>query len=102
MDDDAASELQELLRQIKRIKTHDFVWDKDCPQDSRIYPVIVLADYRQTASGLKNLLDIWMREEAAKENATMSFSDYINHQRCYGMKKWLEVFIGCLKKAGIQ
>ena len=147
----------QLLRQIKRIKTHDFVWDKDCPQDSRIYPVIVLADYRQTASGLKNLLDIWMREEAAKEhisldnvgpvllmdlatlmvyaenfgrdgfviyfddyyaksefkengitgedaltNATMSFSDYINHQRCYGMKKWLEVFIGCLKKAGIQ
>lgn len=147
----------QLLRQIKRIKTYDFDWDKDCPQDSRIYPVIVLADYRQTASGLKNLLDVWMREEAAKEqvsldnvgsvilmdlatlmvyaenferdgfmtyfddyysrsefkengttgedaltNATMSFSDYINHQQCYGMKRWLEEFLGCLKKADIQ
>ena len=149
--------VSQLLRQIKRIQSNDFVWDKGCPKDSWIYPVIVLADYRQTASGLKNLLDVWMREEAAKEhmsldnvgsvilmdlatlmvyaenfgrdgfvtyfddyyarsefkengiigedaltNATMSFSDYINHQRCYGMKKWLEVFIGCLKKAGIQ
>lgn len=147
----------QLLRQIKRIKSNDFVWDKGCPQDSRIYPVIVLADYRQTTSGLKNLLNIWMREEAAKEqvsldnvgsvilmdlatlmvysenfvrhgfvtyfddyykksefnkngitgedaltNATMSFSDYINHQRCYGMKKWSEDFIECLKKAGLQ
>ena len=147
----------QLLRQIKRIKTNDFIWDKKCPPDSRIYPVIVLADYRQTASGLKNLLNIWMREEAAKEhvsldnvgpvilmdlatlmvyaenferngftiyfndyysksefkensitgedaltNATMSFSDYINHQPCYGMKKWSDEFIDCLKKAGIQ
>lgn len=147
----------QLLRQIKRIKSNDFVWDKGCPQDSRIYPVIVLADYRQTTSGLKNLLNIWMREEAAKEqvsldnvgsvilmdlatlmvysenfvrhgfvtyfddyykksefnkngitgedaltNATMSFSDYINHQRCYGMKKWSEDFLECLKKAGLQ
>ena len=147
----------QLLRQIKRIKEHNFVWDKECPQDSRIYPVVILADYRQTASGLKNLLDIWMREETAKENvsldnvgpvvlmdlatlmvyaenfrkdgfityfddyyskskfkekgimgedaltnATMSFSDYINHQPCYGMKKWSEEFLECLKKAGIQ
>ena len=147
----------QLLRQIRRIKTCDFVWDKECPQDCRIYPVIVLADYRQTTSGLKNLLNIWMREEASKEhvlldnvgsvilmdlatlmvyaenferdgfmtyfddyyarsafkengitgedaltNATMSFSDYINHQQCYGMKKWSEGFIECLKKAGLQ
>lgn len=147
----------QLLRQIKRIKTNNFVWDKNCPQDSRIYPVIVLADYRQTASGLKNLLDIWMRGEAAKEqiplddvgpvilmdlatlmvyaenfrkdgfpvyfddyysrsvfkeqgitgddvltNATMSFSDYINHQQCYGMKNWAEDFMACLKKANAQ
>ena len=145
----------QLLRQIKRIKTNDFVWDKNCSQESRIYPVIVLADYRQTASGLKNLLDIWMREEAAKEqiplhdvgpvilmdlatlmvyaenfrkdgfpvyfddyysrsafkgvtgddaltNATMSFSDYINHQQCYGMKNWADDFMACLKKANAQ
>ncbi len=145
----------QLLRQIKRIKTNNFVWDKNCPQDSRIYPVVVLADYRQTASGLKNLLDIWMRGEAVKEqiplddvgpvilmdlatlmvyaenfrkdgfpvyfddyysrsvfngvtgddaltNATMSFSDYINHQQCYGMKRWAEVFMACLKKANVQ
>lgn len=143
----------QLLRQINRIKTNDFAWDKKCPPASRIYPVLVLADYRQTASGLKNLLDIWMREEAAKEqvsldnvgpvilmdlatlmvyaenfrkdgfvtyfddyytkskfkensitgedvltNATMSFSDYINHQQCYGMKKWAEEFEECIKK----
>lgn len=147
----------QLLRQINRIKTNDFVWDKKCPPASRIYPVIVLADYRQTASGLKNLLDIWMREEAAKEqvsldnvgpvilmdlatlmvyaenfrrdgfvtyfddyyarsefkvngitgkdvltNATMSFSDYINHQQCYGMMKWADEFEECIKKTGFQ
>lgn len=147
----------QLLRQVKRIRTSDFVWDRNCPQDSRIYPVIVLADYRQTASGLKNLLDIWMRKMASDENisldnvgsvvlmdlatlmvyaenfsidgfteyfddyylrsqfneqditrddaltnATMSFSDYINHQQCYGMKKWADDFMGCLKNANIQ
>lgn len=147
----------QILRQIKRIKTADFAWDKDCPPDSRVYPVIVLADYRQTASGLKNLLDIWMRVEAAKEqisldnvgpvilmdlatlmvyaenfkkdgfiayfddyymkskfdekritvkdvlsNATMSFSDYINHQQCYGMKTWADQVMMCFQKANNQ
>lgn len=38
----------------------------------------------------------------ALTNATMSFSDYINHQQCYGMKRWAEVFMACLKKANVQ
>ena len=40
--------------------------------------------------------------EDALTNATMSFSDYINHQQCYGMKKWSEDFLECLKKAELQ
>lgn len=147
----------QLLSQVERIRANKYSWDKGCPQDVRIYPVIVLADYRQTASGLKNLLDVWMREEAAMRhisldnvcsvilmdlatlmvyaenfrqegfvryfddyyskarfdknsisrenilaNATMSFSDYINHQQCYGMKKWATEIVECLKKAELS
>jgi len=55
----------QLLRNIKRIRNGEFQkrWDPLCPKDAIVYPILVVADIKQTMSGVKNVLQYWQNEE---------------------------------------
>ena len=55
----------QLLKNVQRIRTGEFQkrWDPNCPKDAIVYPILVLADVKQTMNGVKNLLQNWQVDE---------------------------------------
>jgi len=58
----------QLLKNVQRIRTGEFQkrWDPVCPKDAIVYPILVLADVKQTMNGVKNFLQYWQKEEYRK------------------------------------
>lgn len=58
----------QLLKNVQRIRTGEFQkrWDPACPKDAIVYPILVLADVKQTMNGVKNFLQYWQKEEDRK------------------------------------
>lgn len=62
----------QLVRNAKRIQDGVFKWDTEVDKESRIYPVLVLADPKQVAAGWKNYLNRKMFEECVRQHVDAS------------------------------
>lgn len=57
----------QLVKNAKRIQDGTFSWDKEVDQESTIWLVLVVADYKQVAAGWKNYLNRRMNEECLRQ-----------------------------------
>jgi ribosomal protein L17 len=58
----------QLIEQIKKIQQGDAFWDKDAPQKSVIYPVLVVGDSKLLPDGLPYLMQKWYEDRCVSEN----------------------------------
>lgn len=62
----------QLVRNAKRIQDGVFKWDIEADKKSRIYLVLVLADFKQVAAGWKNYLNRKMLEECVRQHVDVN------------------------------
>lgn len=53
----------QLVKHIKKISNHTFIWDKRIPNNPRIYPILVLDDVSLCVPGLNYILNSALQEQ---------------------------------------
>lgn len=62
------SGISQLVKHIKKINNHNFVWDKKIPNKPRVYPILVLDDVSLCVPGLNYILNSAFQTQIKEAN----------------------------------